>query len=166
MTTPSWWTEERTAELRTRWANGETGSEIWHAMGAISRNAVLGKMYRLGLDGRIAIAAKNAKNTRNGIRARQAAVRRRQRKTIHYADGHVFIVEGEPGMIEEDPPSFANPLTIMELRDHHCRWPGSGRGIDMLYCAAPVANGYSYCFHHCRIAFQPHIPRPPKAPRS
>ena len=160
----SFWTDARTNELKLRWANGQTGSEIWRAMGAISRNAVVGKVYRLGLDGRIAIAAKNAKNTHNRIRARQQA-RRRESRTIHHVDGRVFIVRREQGMIEEDPPSFANPLTIMELRDHHCRWPGSGRGIDMLYCAAPVANGYSYCAFHCRIAFQPYTPRPPKAPR-
>ena len=162
----SFWTNERTTELKLRWANGETGSEISRAMGPISRNAVIGKVHRLGLDGRVAISKKNANNTSNGIRARQAAVRRRQRKTVHYADGHVFIVEGEPGMIEEDPPSFiANPVPFFELRDHHCRWPGAGEMPDLLFCGAPVVNGYSYCAAHCRIAYQPYTPRPPKAPR-
>jgi GcrA cell cycle regulator len=158
---PSWWTEERVTELKTRWANGQTGREIWHAMGAISRSAVIGKVHRLGLDGRFAIAAKNANNTRNGIRAR----RRSKRKTVHHVDGRVFFVTGEQAMIEEDPPSFANPKTIMELRDHHCRWPGAGEMPDLLFCGAPVANGYPYCPAHCRIAFAPYLPRPPKAPR-
>ena len=159
--TPSFWTDERTAELKERWRNGQTGSEIMRAMGAASRNAVVGKVYRLGLDTRIAIAAKNAKNTRNGIRARQRA-----RKTIHHIDGHVFIVNGEAGMIEEQPPDFKNPVRFIELKDWHCRWPGAGEaGPDLLCCAAPAIDGYPYCAAHCRMAYQPSMPRPPKAPR-
>ena len=150
MKTPSWWTEERTAELKTRWAKGETGSQIFRAMGAPSRNAIVGKVYRMGLDGRINITQKNTRrSSRNAIQ-----LRRRM-------NGE----KGETMTVDEQPTSFANPRKLMELRDHHCRWPGTGRGIDMLYCAAPVANGYSYCTAHCRIAFQPYTPRPPKAPR-
>jgi GcrA cell cycle regulator len=137
----SFWTDERTAELRIRWANGESGSQIYRAMAAPSRNAVVGKVYRLGLDGRIAIAAKNTHQ------------RRRQRKTVHYADGKVFIVEGEQGMLEEKPPVFKKPVKFFDLADHHCRWPGNGDMPDLLFCGAPAADGYSYCPAHCRIAF-------------
>jgi GcrA cell cycle regulator len=157
MRVPSWWTEERVAELKTRWANNETGSEIWRAMGAASRNAVVGKAFRLGLGlhGVVHHHSPRPRARRNG--------KNEKSKTVHYVDGRVFIVQGEE-MIEE-PQAFANPLKLMDLRDHHCRWPGAGRGIDMLYCAAPVANGHSYCPAHCRIAYAPNIPRPPKAPR-
>jgi GcrA cell cycle regulator len=151
----SFWTDERTDELKSRWAKGETGSEIFRAMAAPSRNAVVGKVYRLGLDGRVAIAAKNSNNNRNK--------RRRQYRTVHYADGKVFIVEGEQGMLEEKPPIFKKPVKFFDLKDHHCRWPGAGDMPDLLFCGAAVADGYSYCPAHCRIAFNgaPQV----KAPR-
>jgi hypothetical protein len=124
-------------------------------MGAVSRNAVVGKAHRLGL-GLHGVVHHHSPRPRMR--------RNRTSKTVHYVDGRVFIVQGEE-MIEEQPATFANPLKLMELRDQHCRWPGTGHGIDMLYCAAPVANGYPYCAAHCRIAHQAYMPRPPKAPR-
>ena len=140
MREPSFWTDERVEELKTRWANNETGTEIYHAMGARSRNAVVGKVYRLKLSFR---ATKHAKPGNSA--------KRRIRKTVHYVDGRVFIVKGE-AMIEDPIPAFTNPKRLMELKDAHCRWPGSGAGAEMLYCGAPVLDGQSYCAAHYAIA--------------
>jgi GcrA cell cycle regulator len=156
---PSWWTEERVTELKTRWTIGESARQIWCAMGAVSRSAVIGKVHRLKLPFR-------ATKHNNSAKRSNANRHRHSRKTVHHVDGRVFIVRGEAMTEDPIPPSFVNPKTIMQLRDHHCRWPGTGRGIDMLYCAAHVVDGYSYCAAHCRIAFAPYLPRPPKAPRS
>jgi len=49
----STWTEERVTRLRELWAQGKTASEIAMALGgAVSRNAVIGKVHRLKLSGR------------------------------------------------------------------------------------------------------------------
>jgi hypothetical protein len=145
MKEPSFWTDERTEELKLRWAKGESGSQICLAMHARSRNAVVGKAYRLKLEPRATAHDQTAKRS-NGKR-------RRQYNTLHYADGHVFIVKGEQGMIEEKPPVFENPVTFFELRENHCRWPGSGEMPDLLFCGAPALNGYSYCASHCQLAY-------------
>ena len=42
------WSDEQLEELRTRWARGETGTEIAKVLG-VSRSAVLGKLSREGL---------------------------------------------------------------------------------------------------------------------
>jgi GcrA cell cycle regulator len=163
----SFWTDEHTAELKLRWANGETCSAISRAMGTITRNAVISKVHRLGLDGRIAISKKNANNTRNGIKARQRENNRNSRKMLHYFDGRLFV-ENHQGdeMLDDTPPDFKHAVRFIELRDHHCRWPGPGRaGPDLLCCGAPALDGYPYCAGHCRIAYQPHTPRLAKAPR-
>jgi GcrA cell cycle regulator len=46
------WTEERIETLRTMWEAGQTASQIAEALGGVSRNAVIGKAHRLGLQAR------------------------------------------------------------------------------------------------------------------
>ena len=46
------WTEERIERLKTMWHEGATASEIAEKLGGVSRNAVIGKAHRLGLEAR------------------------------------------------------------------------------------------------------------------
>ena len=46
------WTDERIERLKKMWANGATASQIADELGGVSRNAVIGKAHRLGLEQR------------------------------------------------------------------------------------------------------------------
>ena len=46
------WTEERIERLKAMWTKGATASEIADELGGVSRNAVIGKAHRLGLEAR------------------------------------------------------------------------------------------------------------------
>ena len=46
------WTEERIERLKKMWADGATASQIADELGGVSRNAVIGKAHRLGLEQR------------------------------------------------------------------------------------------------------------------
>ncbi|MES2339445.1 MAG: GcrA family cell cycle regulator [Pseudomonadota bacterium] len=46
------WTDERIEKLRTLWEAGQTASQIAENLGGVSRNAVIGKAHRLGLQSR------------------------------------------------------------------------------------------------------------------
>ena len=46
------WTDERIEQLRKLWENGMTASQIADELGGVSRNAVIGKAHRLGLQSR------------------------------------------------------------------------------------------------------------------
>src|SRR3982750_4183509 len=46
------WTDERIDRLKTMWAKGATASQIADELGGVSRNAVIGKAHRLGLEQR------------------------------------------------------------------------------------------------------------------
>jgi GcrA cell cycle regulator len=46
------WTEERIERLRAMWTEGATASQIADELGGVSRNAVIGKAHRLGLEAR------------------------------------------------------------------------------------------------------------------
>ena len=46
------WTDERIEQLRQMWQQGMTASQIAETLGGVSRNAVIGKAHRLGLQAR------------------------------------------------------------------------------------------------------------------
>ena len=46
------WTDERIERLKTMWTQGSTASQIAEELGGVSRNAVIGKAHRLGLESR------------------------------------------------------------------------------------------------------------------
>ena len=46
------WTDDRVQTLRTLWAAGNSASQIAAELGGVTRNAVIGKVHRLGLSGR------------------------------------------------------------------------------------------------------------------
>jgi len=46
------WTEERIDQLKRLWGQGMTASQIAEELGGVSRNAVIGKAHRLGLEAR------------------------------------------------------------------------------------------------------------------
>lgn len=52
------WTDERVDTLKRLWTEGLSASQIAKQLGGVSRNAVIGKVHRLGLEGRAARAAK------------------------------------------------------------------------------------------------------------
>ena len=46
------WTEERVEKLKTMWTDGNSASQIAKELGGVTRNAVIGKVHRLGLSNR------------------------------------------------------------------------------------------------------------------
>ena len=46
------WTDDRVEKLRELWTKGLSASQIAVQLGGVSRNAVIGKAHRLGLEGR------------------------------------------------------------------------------------------------------------------
>ena len=54
------WTDERVELLKKMWAEGRSASQIAKELGAVTRNAVIGKVHRLGLSSRTGEAAASA----------------------------------------------------------------------------------------------------------
>ena len=46
------WTDERVEKLKELWAEGMSASQIAKSLGGVTRNAVIGKVHRLGLSNR------------------------------------------------------------------------------------------------------------------
>ncbi|MFC2966526.1 GcrA family cell cycle regulator [Acidimangrovimonas pyrenivorans] len=52
------WTDERVETLKKMWAEGQSASQIAKELGGVTRNAVIGKVHRLGLSNRTAGSGK------------------------------------------------------------------------------------------------------------
>ena len=58
------WTDERVETLKKLWAEGLSASQIAAALGGVTRNAVIGKVHRLGLSGRVKSPSSGAPRAR------------------------------------------------------------------------------------------------------
>lgn len=57
------WTDERVELLKKMWAEGQSASQIAKELGGVTRNAVIGKVHRLGLSNRSSGAAPESAKT-------------------------------------------------------------------------------------------------------
>ena len=110
------WSEERVTLLRKLWAEGLSASQIAKQLGGVTRNAVIGKVHRLGLAGR-ATPSRPAKRPVRPARSRvigPLAPRMRPASSLP----HVAIPELEPIRFEDG--KTANVLTLNESM---CKYP-------------------------------------------
>jgi GcrA cell cycle regulator len=153
------WTDERVELLRKLWLDGLSASQIAHELAnGITRNAVIGKVHRLGLSGRVKTAAPASsrprlKTMRSG-HVRPSGPMMRGNTALAFKPQ---IMEA-PQPIEEVVIPISEMVTIMELKEAMCRWPvGDPTNTDFRFCGAKksvTATG-PYCPYHSRIAYQP-----------
>ncbi|HUF86830.1 MAG TPA: GcrA family cell cycle regulator, partial [Thermohalobaculum sp.] len=70
------WTDERVEKLKELWAEGVSASQIAKTLGGVTRNAVIGKVHRLGLSNRASAGqppAEDAKPAEKPAAAARAA---------------------------------------------------------------------------------------------
>src|SRR5436305_6152888 len=96
------WTDERVERLKKLWADGLSASQIAGELGGITRNAVIGKVHRLGLSGRAKSPSSAAPRPRKARATHMLRVSRpsiRGNTALAYAYDHE--VEAEPQEIEK-----------------------------------------------------------------
>ncbi len=158
------WTDERVALLRRLWEDGQSASKIAAQLGGVTRNAVIGKVHRLGLAGRVKsgedtpiVALKPAEAEKPAIvaAAPEPAVVISHRPAPEFpqatAPVPVAASASEPAAI-----AVSQRVTIMDLRESMCRWPlGDPTTPEFRFCGARSITGLPYCTHHAEIAYQP-----------
>lgn len=153
--TPDNWTEARVIQLKLLHEQKYSASETAAALGGVTRNAVIGKWHRLGLERR----GKNGGNKINvGKRERPAQTKRvRYSKQIR----HTEIVTDFDLLPLRCVEVVSRNLTVLELEPNDCRFI---EGSDRLHCGQPKFRGSkSYCLDHYRISrneYQPSNVRP------
>jgi GcrA cell cycle regulator len=67
------WTDERIERLKSLWTKGMTASHIADELGGVSRNAVIGKAHRLGLQSRPSPVKPNEPEPKPKVKVREKA---------------------------------------------------------------------------------------------
>lgn len=67
------WTDERVDLLKKLWGEGQSASQIAKELGGVTRNAVIGKVHRLGLSNRSAGTAKTETKAKADTKPKPAA---------------------------------------------------------------------------------------------
>lgn len=156
------WTDERVELLRKLWLDGLSASQIAAELAnGITRNAVIGKVHRLGLSGRIKTPSTAAPRPRSKPQGQRPASPRassgpsmRGNTALAYAPRVHESPAPKPELEVVIPMS--ERVTIMELREAMCRWPlGDPATAEFRYCGGKSEIGDPYCTYHARIAYQP-----------
>jgi len=142
------WTEDRVATLRKLWAEGLSASQIAKQLGGVTRNAVIGKVHRLGLAGR-ATPSRPAKRPVRQARPRivgPTAPRLRMPSSLP----SVVIPELEPVRFED-----GKTASVLTLNESMCKYPiGDPTDPAFAFCGRGSSGG-PYCADHARLAYQP-----------
>ncbi len=140
------WTDERIERLKKMWAEGATASQIADELGGVSRNAVIGKAHRLGLEQRPSPVKpgeeKEAKKPRRrGARCRRAESRAQGRSAQARCCGCRHDGFGSAAVRQPAALRAGNAVSLDRPRRLHP--PGSRRsaGADPAGPAAPPGAG-------------------------
>jgi len=145
------WTDERVASLKKLWLEGLSASQIAKQLGGVTRNAVIGKVHRLGLSGRATPAAPSrpafkAPRPARPVLAQPHAPRRAEPAAPPAPPPLPAVVE-EPGS-----------ATVLTLGAHMCKWPiGDPAAEGFTFCGRRTGPDGPYCAEHARVAYQPQI---------
>jgi len=149
------WTDERVELLKKLWQDGLSASQIAGELGGITRNAVIGKVHRLGLSGRAKSPSSSAPRVRKPRSHMMRVSRPSMRGNTALALAFEMEQEPEPEMIENIIP-IGQRCSLIELSDDKCRWPiGDPGSTEFFFCGGKPVEGAPYCGFHSRVAYQP-----------
>lgn len=152
------WNDERVDLLKKLWSEGLSASQIAGRLGSVTRNAVIGKVHRLGLSGRATTSRMKSHRPRQRVIAVKRLAKPRFANTGNTALQRIYQADAEPYVppAEELVIPMAERKSIQTLLENHCRWPiGDPQEADFHFCGKGKVTGLPYCEFHARRAFQP-----------
>ena len=175
------WTEDRVEKLKSMWTEGNSASQIAKELGGVTRNAVIGKVHRLGLSNRAgSIKTKRDKPASRTPKKSRTKISSPKIKTVidtHIPEKNAIIpmrkpiltpgqpLPPQPSANEISPEALATvkevekdakKLSLLELTEKTCKWPiGDPATDEFWFCGLTTQTGKPYCEAHVGVAFQP-----------
>ncbi len=151
------WTPELIKDLKKLWNKGLTTVEIGNRIG-MSKNAVVGKAHRLGLEGRPSPIKREKKKEHTAVHTPKKVVAKQTIKP----ETESSILPPEP--VFEAEPIVETPVVskkrkskgvhLIDLKPTSCRWPeGDPKDADFRFCGQECVAGKIYCEEHCAVAY-------------
>jgi GcrA cell cycle regulator len=159
------WTDEVVEQLKQHWIDGKSASQIASLLGnGVTRNAVIGKVHRLGLAGRAKTPNASIARPRRiaAPPAHRIAGPRLGSHAPRMIRGATALALAPQTLSELEAPEYESVVvpmslrvTIVELKESMCRWPlGDPATSEFRYCGSHTASG-PYCAYHGGLAYQP-----------
>ena len=137
------WTEEKVAKLKELWGSGKTASQIAEIIGGVSRNAVIGKSFRLNLSAKI--KTRKAASNKDFDNSNQENIKTSSRGRKSKFKSLIIEKDFEP----------ENPKQLEELTEETCKWPNNHPDSkDFYFCGRSSLKDFSYCKLHLLYAYQ------------
>ena len=165
------WNDTRIRQLKKMWADGESAGEIAATLGGLSRNAIIGKIYRLGLSNRDPVPAVKMDKPKGKKQPKVASTtalpsgqnKLPLRRPPVVRAGHPLPPQPAANEISEDvlrtaaeTLKKAKKISLMELTEKTCKWPvGDPSTDDFWFCGLDSETGKPYCKAHNDVAFHP-----------
>jgi GcrA cell cycle regulator len=147
------WNEERIAKLREMHAEGYSASQIAEAIGAATRNAVIGKSLRLGLEGR--------RSSKVPPKSQPRTKRKPEWRPQAKVESPPIAIADESHSVITYPERFRRSL--LTLNNESCRFPVGEVGTDgFFYCGRPGADlleNRPYCGMCSALVHSRNVPR-------
>jgi GcrA cell cycle regulator len=166
------------------WGEGNSASQIAKELGGVTRNAVIGKVHRLGLSNRATTTTAKSKAAPKAVKD-AAKTKAKPKEPVRVANPkstteiptardiprkRPIITAGQP--LPPQPSASevsaealakvveiegqARKLNLMQLTERTCKWPiGDPATDEFWFCGHPVQVGKPYCETHVAVAFQP-----------
>lgn len=157
--TPSFWNDDNTAEAKKLWLDGYSAAQIADRLHCVSRNAVIGRLHRIGLTGKDGGVPKTAARPRQR-RSPTASSKRLVSARLAVANDAAIEL---PAAAPVSTICFATdsaPTSLLDLTLNSCRWPiGDPSSPSFGFCGAVRLDPFDlfncYCAQHTRIAYTP-----------
>ncbi len=144
------WNDNTIAALRQMWLEGMSASQVARQLGGgVSRNAVIGKIHRLGLSGREAPSRPRSLGGRPPGKSVAKLASNMPPRPVQQRPMKAPTPTPEP--FREAKPS----ATILTLGEHACRWPiGDPDQGDFGFCGARRPGRGPYCEGHSNVSLR------------
>ncbi len=162
------WDTERTERLLALHQEGKTASEIGAELG-VTRNAVIGKLHRMGVTRKKKEAEKvqpEPERVEESAASPDWAEKDGSREDGDGTDAEDDPDEDDRDRMEVNRLTARNAeqnslkLSLMELTSRTCKWPiGDPASDEFWFCGLPSTHGKPYCEAHNNLACQPFTSR-------
>jgi GcrA cell cycle regulator len=149
------WTPKKIKDLKRLVIEGFSANEIAGEIGA-TRNAVIGKIHRLGL------ITRKSRVTKKAAKVKKPKPVRMTKFSPPPPPRQAVTVTPDPAPKAENtaPVYVDTPVeqrkSIFELTVETCHWPVGTPGTDeFYYCGRKTVEQLPYCPGHCRMAYLP-----------
>ena len=159
------WTDERVETLKKLWLDGLSASQIAKHLGGVTRNAVIGKVHRLGLSGRASPSQPVGAVFKAPRPARTPAAAIPAPRRAAPVDPTPAVAPAQSASVQGVKPQTQavalsperGGATVLTLGARMCKWPiGDPSSEEFSFCGRRSSEDGPYCAEHARVAYQPH----------